>query len=189
MDYLPMFARLEGRPVLLVGGARLPCARRACCWRQVPGSPWSLPCSSPSSMNLPVASPMWRRVSTRPTWQGRSWWWPRPTISRSTPWSTRAPPSAVCSSTWWMTPSAPALSSPPSSIAAPSWWPSPAAARPRAGASVARAAREPAAPPPRRSGGALRPGAPPGQAGAGLPLRSPPLLGARLCLQHPGRSD
>ena len=30
---------------------------------------------------------------------------------RSTPWSTRAPPSAVCSSTWWMTPSAPALSS------------------------------------------------------------------------------
>lgn len=48
---------------------------------------------------------------------------------------------------------------------------------------------EPAAPPSWRSGGALRPGAQPGQAGAGLPLRSPPLLGARLCLQHPGRSD
>jgi uroporphyrin-III C-methyltransferase/precorrin-2 dehydrogenase/sirohydrochlorin ferrochelatase len=77
---------------------------------------------------------------------------------------------------------------PPSSIAAPSWWPSPAAARPV----LVRLLRERLESLlPRHLGGlAELSGRVRSQAKQVLAsLRSPPLLGARLCLQHPGRSD
>ena len=85
MDYLPIFCRLDNKPVLLVGGGEV-AGRKArlllgAGGRVTPGSP---PPRPPSWRNwLPTAaSSGWPVNSRRSNWRASGWWWPPPIGAR-----------------------------------------------------------------------------------------------------------